>query len=165
MHVLYTPEEAAAIRRWARGLKVFMLALAAGALAACVSLCFFVTTANAGRLLAAAVIISTLAGWAVILLRAGWYAPAKAVYTHMEGVLAAQEREAFTGTLTPEAGTLRIPNSIWIRRVTLTDAQGGTVALSVPDGKAAQLPPAGTAVRVQTVRKYILAWEAAHEET
>ena len=139
-----------------------MLALALTGFAACVALCCLVNTANEAAVRLAAAGVSTVFGWAVILVWALGYAPAKALYTHMEAVLN-ETREAFSGALRLEPGTLHIPKSIWIRKVTLTDADGNTHALSILAEKADRLPPDGTQVRAETVRRYILSVEVLHD--
>ena len=164
MEDLYTAEEAAAIREKARRYAIAMAVAAGIALAACVCLCFFVTTANAGALQTAAIAVSTLAGWAVIILWAAWYVPAKADSSHMEGILACTESEEYAGCLRIEIGVWHIPKSIWIRKVTLTGTDGEKHALSILASKAGCLPEDGTGVRVRTVRKYITAWEVPHDE-
>ena len=161
--ILYTPEEAAAIRAKAKKLKILMLALSLACLVICILLCCLINTANEAAVRIAVISVSTVFGWAVILLWALGYAPAKADYTHMEGVLEG-ERESCIGTLSLEEGVLHIPKSIWIRRVTLTDDNGNTHILSVLADKAGSLPPEGTKVRAETVRKYIVAVEVLHEE-
>ncbi len=138
--------------------------VAAAGLAVCAALCFFVDTANAGALQIAAIAVSTLTGRAVILLWTVWYTPAKAKCEHMEGVLSAAHRDGYAGVLTLEDGCWHIPKSIWIRKAALTGPDGETESLSVLADKAGALPPDGTAVRVQAVRRYILAWEAQHDE-
>ena len=164
MEALYTAAEADIIRRRARRLKAGMLAVALTGLAVCVGLCFGLTTANTDGRRLAVIAVSAAAGWTVILLRAVWFVPARAVYTHMDGVLSAGEREIFSGVLSVEKGAMHIPKSIWIRAVTLTGPDGRTETLSVLADKAGQLPPDGTPIRAETVRRYILAWEVPHEE-
>ena len=164
MEVLYTGEATAAIRAKAHRYKVLMAVLAGAALAVCAGLCFFVSTAAAGALQIAAIAVSTLAGWAVIIVWAAWYVPAKADYTHMEGILSCAEEEEYRGVLRTEDGVWHIPKSIWIRKVRLTGADGRAHSLSILASKAGLLPPDGTEVRVRTARKYIAALEVPHDE-
>ena len=159
---LYTQEEAAAVRARAKRLKTWMMILALTGLAVCVTLCCLVNTANETAVRIAVTAVSAVFGWAVILVWALGYAPARADYTHMEGVLGG-ERETFAGKLSLEEGAWHIPKSIWIRKVNLTDAEGNVQRLSVLAAKAGALPPEGTEVRVETVRKYILTAEVLHE--
>ena len=163
MEALYTVEETAALRQKARRMRTLMLGIGLAGLAVCVTLCCFVNTAGAAALQIAVIAVSTLAGWAVILLWTVWYAPTKAQYEHMDGVLSAAERETYEGTLIVKKDLLHIPRSIWIRRVTLTDSQGGVQTLSVLADRVDALPERGARIRVEAVRKYILAWEALHE--
>lgn len=164
MHVMYTAEETERVRARTLSCRTMMRAIAAAAFALCVAICFFVRTGNAARLQGIVIAVSTLSGWTVILLRAFCYVPGRALYTHMEGTLAAQCRDVYEGTITLERGTTRLPRSIWIRRVTLTDGEE-RIALSVLAEKARELPPDGTRVRVETVRKYIMGWEACRDQT
>lgn len=163
MHVLYTDEEMMRIRARARRCGALMGLIAAAGLAACVALCFFVTTGTAERLRVTAIAVSTLTGWAVILLQALVRAPDRAVSAHMEGMLAARERECFEGALSLDRTAIHLPKSIWIRRATLTDGER-SVSLTVLENKVRQLPAEGTRVRVETVRKYIAGWEACHDQ-
>ena len=160
--VLYTPEETATIRTRAKRLKTWLWALALTGMVICIVLCCLVNTANESAMRIAVTAVSTAFGWAVILVWALGYAPAKATYTHMEGVLGG-ERETFSGALSLEEGNWHIPKSIWIRKVNLTDAGGNEQKLSILSEKAKELPPEGTEVRVETVRKYILTVEVLHE--
>ncbi len=160
---LYTAEEAAAIRARAGRLKARMIGLGLAGVVVCVILCCLVNTANENAIRLAVTAVSAAAGWAVILLWAAGYAPAKANHTHMEGVLG-QPRETFEGVLSVEKGALQIPKSIRIRRVTLTDPEGNARALSVLAEKAGELPPEGARVRAETVRKYILAVEVLQDD-
>ena len=159
---LYTPEEAAAVRARAKRLKNVLWILALTGLVICVVLCCLVNTANESAVRIAVTAVSAVFGWAVILVWALGYAPAKAVHTHMEGVLGG-EREVFSGALSLEEGVWHIPKSIWIRKVNLTDGEGNVQKLSILAEKAGALPPEGTEVRVETVRKYILTVEVLHE--
>ena len=159
---LYTTEEAQRLRRHA-GISartaaiVFLLAFAA-----CIALCFFVRTANASRMLIRVIVLFTLGGWAAILLLNLVYYPARAGYTHMEGILAG-ETEVREGRLLILPGAFRIPKSITVRKVNL-ETEGETLHLSVLCGKVNQLPANGSRVRVCTVRNYITAFEVCDEE-
>ena len=68
MNEWYSPERARQMQSRARLCKWIMFLLASAALAGCVFLCTRVTTGNASHLLAATIGLSTLGGWAVLLL-------------------------------------------------------------------------------------------------
>ena len=159
----YSKEEMERYRRRA----VWSGAAAWGALAlgwlACAVLCFFVNTANARRMLIWMIGLSTVSGWAFILLRQLVYAPAHADASHMAGILAdeAEKTEEFEGLLRLSPGAFQIPKSIAVRRATLTNSEEST-SLTVDASLARRLPPDGSRVRVQTVRKYITGYEVFH---
>ena len=154
MQALYTEDEKEALEQRARRFRKGMIAAAAGSFALCAALCFFVNTANAGALQIAVIALSTLAGWAVILLGALGYAPARAESTHMAGLLGNPERETFTGRLVINTAADHLPRSIWIRRAKLTDGEGREHRLSVLARKRDELPGNGQTVTVETARKY-----------
>ena len=133
------------------------LGVFAAALIACVILCARVTTLNASAFYRAVVAVSTLGGWAAILIWILAYRQRRAAFIHMKGMLGGQ-REAFTGSLGSMGKVTRIPGSIDVRRVpVLTDE--GSVSLLVYAPLAAKLPGEGAHVRLETVSRYIVACE------
>ncbi len=164
LRFLYTAEEKDALLKKAKRFRTAMWAAAGAGFAICVLLCFFVRTANAGRMQIAVIAVSVLAGWAVILLRALGEEPARADGTHMEGLLSNPEHAFHTGRLTVKAQAVHLPRSIWVRRAVLTGTDGAERSLSVLARKGGELPPRDTVIRVETVRGYIIGWEVAHDE-
>ena len=157
MKRLYTPEEAQRWRRRTRVSLAFCIILAVLVLAVCILLCTRVNTANASRLLLTDIVLFALAGWTVILTLYYVHVPAKAQAVHIEGMLA-EEPQLHEGIYTPQENTFRIPKSITVRSVSLATEEGAT-ALHVSAALARQLPPAGTRLRVWTVRRFIIAYE------
>lgn len=153
---LFTPEEA---KRWHQRASLTLtlsVGLVALALAVCIILCTQVNTGNAQTLLLTASALFTLAGWAAILLMYFVHAPAKAQAEHIFGMLNG-EVTLLEGTLTLHRETFRIPKSVTVRKATLTTAEG-PVSVSVSAALAGRLP-AGVPLRVETVRRFISAYE------
>ena len=121
-------------------------------------LCSWVTTANAIPLQWTTVGISTLVGWAAILLFSLRIRPCHRAARHAESMLQGT-RESFSGVLTYVSSPIQIPNSIAIQNVQL-QCESNTLTLHVFVQKMKALPPDGTPVRVATVHRYIVAWEA-----
>lgn len=134
-------------------------ALALGWLA-CAALCFFVNTANARRMLFGVIGLATVSGWVFILLRQMVYLPAHAEASHMAGIIT-EEAAEYEGVLRLSPGAFQIPRSIAVRRATLTNGEE-SVTLSIDAALARRLPPDGSLLRVQTVRKYITGYEVLH---
>ena len=120
----------------------------------CIALCARVTTANASSMQAAVIGLSTAAGWLVILLVNLGIRPIRAELAHAVSILAG-ETEELTGTIRTRPDVIDIPHSVSIRRVVLTDENGGTSTLNVLASKASLLPEDGTRVRVHIVRRFI----------
>ena len=127
---------------------------------ACAVLCFFVNTGNAQRMLYWLIGLATVSGWIFILLRQMVYAPAHAEAHHMAGILK-EEPDYYEGVLRLSPGAFQIPRSIAVRKATLTNGEE-TLSLNVDASLARRLPD-GAFVRVQTARKYIVAFEVRHE--
>ena len=134
-------------------------ALALGWLA-CGVLCFFVNTANAQRMLYGVIGLATVSGWVFILLRQMVYLPAHAEANHIAGIIT-EESTDYEGVLRLSPGAFQIPKSILVRRATLTNDEE-SVTLSIDAAFARRLPPDGSFLRVQTVRKYITGYEVLH---
>ena len=133
------------------------LGIFAAALTVCVILCARVSTLNAQASYTVVVTVSTLGGWAAILIWVLAYRQRKAAFIHINGMLDGQ-REEFTGTLGSLGKVTRIPGSIDVRRIpVLTDE--GSVSLLVYAPLAAKLPGEGTCMRLETVSRYIVACE------
>lgn len=126
-------------------------------LAICLYLCTRVTTGNASALLVWTIGIFTLAGW--IGLWALWfsYLPARAQVSHIQGILEGDAQE-HQGAIHVLGEKVHIPRSIAICKVALKDG-GETQTFHVNAQFVSQLPENGTLVKVQTVRKFITAYE------
>lgn len=156
MKYLYTPEEA---RRWKQrsSRRLYsILVLIALTLTACIILCRQVNTGNAQSLLVIVIALSTLAGWVGMLLFYFSYSPAKAQTVHIQGILSG-EKDYAEGILTLHKESFRIPKSITVRKATLQTTDG-PLSVSVSAALARQLPT-GVSLRVETVRRFITAYE------
>jgi hypothetical protein len=162
MTPLYTPGEAERWRRRARRSQQALWCLACGGLAGCIGLCFHVQTGNAQSLFFCVIALSTLAGWAVILLRGLVTVPARAQAQHTAGI-AAGEGEEYRGVLFVERDAFAIPRGITVKKAYLEES-GERILLQADAGRAARLPANGTRVRVTAVRKYITAFEVCDEQ-
>lgn len=162
MKQLYTTQAA---QKWtARTGRMALTALLTGGLALllCILLCTQVTTGNAQGMSVTVITVSTLAGWAVILLLRFGYLPAKAQREHITGVMS-EAAEEHQGVLTLDRQRWIIPHSVAFFKVTLRSGSEARI-FSINAPMARELPPNGTPVRVLTVRKFITAYEVQHEE-
>lgn len=164
MTSFYSREEMERHRRRAAWSGMAAWAVLALGWLACAVLCFFISTANARRMLYWLIGLATVSGWIFILLRQLVYVPARAESSHMAGILAdeAEKTEEYEGVMRIFPGAFQIPRSIIVRRATLTNSEE-SVTLSLDAALARRLPPDGAFVRVQTVRKYITGCEVLHE--
>lgn len=157
MKFLYSSE---LLSRWAARAKrcLLLCALCLGMnLALCIFLCSRVNALNSASLLWITVILSTLAGWAVICLVYFVYLPARAQISHIGGILN-EACEVHQGVLHMHKEKNFIPKSIAFCRVSLTDGEE-TKHFHVNAGLASLLPPDGSQVRVTVARKFITAYE------
>ncbi len=162
MKDLYSARE---LRRWQKRAGRFLIAAVFAAvygLAVCIGLCGRVNTATAEILLYAVIGLSVLAGWAVILIVAFGYLPAKAEVIHREGMLA-EPAEEVCGVLTVEKQKWKIPHSIAFCKASLANGEEKH-ACQVDVKLLRQLPQNGTRVRAVIRRRFITAWEVQHEE-
>jgi hypothetical protein len=163
MNKWYSPERAGRLQSRARLCKWIMFLLAFSALAGCVFLCTRVTTGNASRLLALTIGLSTLGGWAVLLITFFLYRPLRAQAGHIRSV-AGGEKAQYTGLLTVSRESFQIPGSVAVRKAKLETEQG-TLTFDLNAALVRRLPPAGETVRVTAVRRFITAVEVlGHEE-
>lgn len=150
------------------GLLVFRI-LAAVTLILFVILCLMTRTANARTMLWIMLISMTLLGWIGIVLYTGWVRPARAKARHLE-LLQSGETEVHEGILRLSETPVRIPRSVWIRRVTL---EGETpqnpaeepekIRLNLEERLADRMPADGSRICVQSVHGYITAMEVLAE--
>ncbi len=165
MTCLYTHVQTLERRKKEKRLRICAFIIAFFTLSACVALCTFVRTGNAERMLLAAVIISTLGGWAVILLRELKIKPVRALRRHEEGILEYAEMSGPTereGILKSTGRYVSLPGSITFFLLKLKNDEE-TAEIKIPKEKAALLPKQSAHVRILTVRGYLFSWEAADE--
>lgn len=162
MIVLYHQEDARRMGVRAKAGRAAAGGILAAALIACVALCCQVRTGNAQTLYRWVVALFTLAGWGAILLTRFLIRPCQAEYQHMTSILSG-EAEILEGKLTVAPESFQVPRSIRVRKAHLTSGEE-SCTLNVDDRLAAQLPPDGTHVRLQAVRRYITAVEVCHED-
>ncbi len=157
MTMLYSHEAAAAWKKKAEQRGCLILVLALAALFVCILLCTKVNTLNVTRMLYTVMIISTLAGWAVMFLWVYAYRPARARSAHMKGILAG-EQEMYEGTLRRTGESFAIPGSVVVKKVELRKGEQVTL-LHADSALIKLLPPDGTNVQLVTVRKFITGYE------
>jgi len=162
MKTLYSGTILAQFQTRAKRCAGAILALAGLCLASCIYLCSCVRTGNAAALLVCVVALSTLAGWAAMCLLVFVYAPARAQSGHIAGILK-EETAQHEGEIFLRREKLHIPQSIDICKVRLISGEE-EIRLNVNARFAHELPPDGTRVRVTTARKFITAFEVAHEK-
>lgn len=162
MKELYTRLTASRWRMRRRRYLSLALMTGAVALAACIYLCTQVSTATAEPLLYLVIGLSTLAGWAVMLLVAFGHLPARAEAEHIAGMLE-EPGEEVAGVLNVEKQQWHIPHSIRFCRATITDGEEKHPC-QVNARMARQLPANGTVVCAVIRRRFITAYEVQHEE-
>ena len=140
------------IRRW-RGA---LLALCAGALAACVGMIARTGTANAARMELAVIAVSTLAGWIVIYGGTFVVAAARRELAHAN-MLHREARETVRGAVSVTDERVTIRQSITARRVEVS-ADGQIRRLLVCETRAAVLAAAGAAA-LYAAHGYVAAYE------
>lgn len=161
MRNLYSREEqerAAACWRRSRRLAWGVIG---GTLGVCALLCAFVRTGTARPLMLIVMGLSTLGGWAAILLFSLTVQDAKAAATHMAGILEGTE-ETHAGRLKRLPETVRIPHSVCVCRVTLDEGAEKPLRLRILADRADALPEDGSQVRLTTVRSFITGIEVCH---
>ncbi len=131
-------------------------------LAGCIACCVLCTTATAQQMERDAIIISTLAGWAVIFALTAGVFPNRYALIHENNVLTG-ERETAVGQITIEPEVLQIPKSIAICKVVVGEGIHAQ-RLSVRADKVKYLSRyTGKTLKLYTVYGYIAAFEETHE--
>ncbi len=153
----YNWDEEARLKRAAHRYKACAAGTLIVGLAVCVILCLNLNTGNAARTQTAVTVLSVLAGWAAIALWMLGFRPAWAEHTHIEGILKG-ESEVHEGILTVSQTVFRIPKSVVVKKVILEE-KDGTLPLNVTARFASRLPSSPAFVRVETVRRFITAFE------
>ena len=153
MNGWYTEPRAQQLKKRAHLYGIFISAVLVGALAGCIFLCTQVNTGNATRLLPMTIGLSTLGGWAALLLLVFGCKPAKAQAAHMTGLLDAAQ-ETYTGILTVSREVFAIPGSISVRKAKLKTEQE-TLSFNLNARYGAKLPDLTKPVRIAVRRTFI----------
>ena len=140
------------IRRWSAAHAL----LAAAALAVCLGMIARTGTANAARMEAAVIIVSTLAGWAVLYGQLFVVTPCRRELRHAS-MLREEERETVTGEVTVTDEQVTIRKSITAQRVEVRGEED-THRLLVCQSRAAALATLGTAT-LHIAHGYVAAYE------
>lgn len=161
MKKLYSEQVASAWRKKAVLWLWVLCALMAGMLAVNIYLCSRVNTRNADQMLLWVVLLSVAAGWAALIFFVFAYRPARARADHMLGILSG-ERETAAGVLMRRKERFAIPKSVTVQKIALIQGEEALL-LHADTAIARQLPPDGTRVTVETVRKFITGYEVMHK--
>lgn len=158
----YSKEETLRAKQRAKRLKILCVILAAAALTGCVLLCVLLKTKTEAlyRLLITA--LSSLAAGACVCVYMLGIRPARAFYTHADGLDAAEKEEA-EGVLLPGKEYFSIPKSVAVCRIRLQQSEEQVLRLSVRNDKEKLLPAPGTRLKVTAARKYIMRAEISGE--
>ena len=154
---LYTRDELDRLGRKIRRRTAALIAVFAAATAVCAALCVLTTTGNAAAMERAAIAVFTPAGWFCLYHLRFTVLEGKHELTHGEMLLSG-ERETVAGVIALSPETLRIKNSIRIRRVTVTDG-GASRRVTVNARKAALLEDIDGPVTLFVVNGYVAAYE------
>lgn len=153
---LYDDAVLARLRRKIKYGSAALLALSAGALAACLVLIALTGTENASRMELAAIAVSTVAGWIVIYGSIFVVGDARRELAHAR-MLHSEPRQRVQGAVTVTKERVVIRRSITVRRVEVRDG-GQCHRLLVCQSRAAALTGADCAA-VYTAHGYIAAYE------
>lgn len=140
------------VRRWRIGLG----ALAAAALAVCVTLAATADTLTAQRMELAAVAVSTLAGWIVLYGAMFVVSPVRREMAHA-AMLRREERQRFPGEIAVTGQRVAIRRSVVTRRVEVTGEEGVS-RLLVSESQAAALA-AARPIALYACHGYVAAYE------
>ncbi len=153
---LYTDEDMAGLKRKIKCWMIALCAVAAAALAACITVAAITNTGNAERMELYAVVISTLAGWVIIYCATYVIGNARRELGHA-GTLRSDERERVEGRVTVTRRWLRIKKSITAREVEVETPEGVS-RFWVAESRAGQLARAN-ATALYTSHGYVAAYE------
>lgn len=157
---LYSDEEIERLRRRVRRHTVFVAALAAAALAACIAFAVLANTANAGQMELAAVLTSTLAGWVCIYDGTFIVGAGRKELAHAD-MLRTEPRTRLAGRVTVGKERLRIRGSVTVRLAEVdTGAEDGPQKIYVQENHAKLLQNAGVTA-VYTAHSYAAAVEVS----
>ncbi len=157
MKTFVSPEALDRLKTRARHSTILFLSLIGGSLLLFIVLCLLTRTGNARTMSWTAFISMTLLGWAAIWYCTGRVLPDRAEERHMETLLSG-EPETLEGQLYLLEDTFRIPKSVRIRTAILKN-DGESVRLSLDNRFSGEMPPDGTAVRLQAVGRYVTGLE------
>ncbi len=161
MTPLYSPREKALARRglilcaWLSGL------LLLAALAVCVFLCAGVNVMNEGRVRLLATLVSSIAGWIILLAADLYWFPARAEYRHAERILT-KEPVCLSGVVERLSAPFHVRGSIDMREVILKTGEGSR-RLLISKKRSRGFPGPGSAVSLMTAEGFITAFEVRHE--
>ena len=158
---LYSPDYLEKRRKQNLLRKRILWILALGGAAACIGLCFGVTTANAVRREILVMSLSVGIGWICIYLYRFGYVAAKREIDHGEN-LNAEEWEPVTGEVEISKQAYRIRNSINIRKVRIETAEG-TVSANINASRSREVERAGKRLTLWLSHGYVAAYEVDHE--
>ena len=161
MTELYLPNEADHLSRRAAACRNAAWAVGMIGLAVCTALCFGIRPTNTVRRLTAVISISTLAGWAVILLVSIGFRPQYGAARHIRR-LETEEMAEYSGILQKNSMLFQIPGSIVVQKIQLLQGDESRT-LNVDARKRSLLPENGTHVHVQCRHSFITAFEVEHE--
>lgn len=153
---LYSGADMMRLRKKIRAWTAVLSGVAAGALAACVTLAATVDTAHAEKMELAAVLISTLAGWFVLYGAIFIVTVSRRELAHAE-MLRNGERTRTEGPVSVTKERVVIRKSITARRVEVK-CEGGTKRFLVTERRAKALSNASAAA-VYTAHGYVAAYE------
>ena len=161
MTPLYDPHEKALARRSLSLCAMLSALLALAPLAACVFLCTEVNVLNEGSIRLQVTLISSAAGWIILLIADIYWFPVRAEYRHAERILQ-KEPASLSGVVERLSAPLRIRGSIDIREVILKTDDGNR-RLLISKKRSREFPGPGSAVSVMTADGFITAFEVRHE--
>ncbi len=150
---LYTEEKLNKLKKRVQSLRIFLILLMGLSLAFAITLCLFVKTENASKLLLAIITVMTLSGWISILVLNLFYLPAHRQSKHMENILK-EETVSFEGEICLSPMVFGIPKSIEIQKVTIKNGEEAQT-FSVSHNFAHLLPENGAVVRIKSAKGYI----------
>ncbi len=157
MRQLYGDTELETWRQRTACFRKWCFALLALSLLTTVPLCFFVRTENQRVLQWTAIFLFTVLEWAALLVWQLGELPARTELTHLEGILKG-EPETREGIFSLLRDQVQIPKSVRVRKAIL-DTPEGPIHLQVNIRMIPKLPENASSVRVQMVRKFLIAWE------
>ena len=137
--------------------------IAAASLVVFAVLCLATRTGNAGIMTSLAMGGAVLSGWVLIAWWLFAMEPARAEESHLTGLLSA-EKEIREGRFFLREDSFRIPRSVRVRKVRL-ETEEGTLSLNLNAKLTDLMPPDGSAVRVETARKFITGMEVTDAGT